>query len=77
MSRAFRCPVCGAGEFRAVFAPRPNGEKRPTFLHECGGCSTVFLDPLAFSANEPGPPRSRGVQELPVPPDGFPVPGKR
>jgi len=60
MGRAFRCPICGAGFYRSVYAPRPDGTHRQTFLHECTGCSTVFLDPIAFNANEPGPPHSRG-----------------
>jgi len=61
MPRAFRCLVCGSNTYRRVHAPRPDGQKKETFLHECAGCSAVFLDPVAFNANEPGPPKSRGA----------------
>ena len=70
-SRAFRCPVCGGCTYRGVWAPLPDGRKKETFLHECAGCSVVFLDPIAFNANEPGPPRSRGAFK-PLPPAGSP-----
>jgi len=61
MGRAFRCPICGGSAYRRVYAPRPDATHRQTFLYECAGCSTVFLDPIAFNANEPGPPQSRGA----------------
>jgi hypothetical protein len=62
MTRAFRCAVCGGGEFRRVCTPRPDGTSKETILYECAGCSVVFLDVTAFNANEAGPPKSRGAR---------------
>jgi hypothetical protein len=62
MTRAFRCAVCGAGEFCHVWAPRPDGTGKETFLYECAGCSVVFLDVTAFNVNEPAPSKSRGAR---------------
>ena len=53
--------MCGAGEFRHVWAPHPDGTGKETFLYECAGCSVVFLDVTAFNANEPSPPKGRGA----------------
>jgi len=33
-----------------------------TSFYECAGCSVMFIDPRAFNANEPGPPRSDGAK---------------
>lgn len=61
-SRAFRCSLCGSGQFRSVSVPRVDGSRYPTCFFECAGCSVMFVDPSAFNANEAGPPRSRGPQ---------------
>jgi hypothetical protein len=60
--------VCGSGFFRPVAVPRPGGRHYTTCFHECAGCSIMFVDPLAFSANEAGPPHSRGPQ---LPPETY------
>ncbi|MGA8707654.1 MAG: hypothetical protein WB646_11780 [Steroidobacteraceae bacterium] len=62
---AFRCSVCGSGFFRPILVPRPDGTHYPTCFYECAGCSVMFVDPNAFNANEPGPPKSCGAR-LPV-----------
>jgi hypothetical protein len=60
--RAFRCQLCGSGFFRPVVVPRPDGSHYLTSFYECAGCSVMFIDPRAFNANEPGPPRSDGAK---------------
>jgi hypothetical protein len=59
---AFRCSVCGSGFFRPIVVPRPDGTHYPTSFFECAGCSVMFVDPNAFNANEPGPPKSGGAR---------------
>ncbi len=68
--RAFRCQLCGGGFFRPVVVPRADGSRYLTSFYECAGCSVVFIDPHAFNANEPGPPRSEGAK-LASPPPGL------
>lgn len=65
---AFRCSVCGSGFFRPIVVPRPDGSHYPTCFYECAGCSVMFVDPSAFNANEPGPPRSGGARLPPAAP---------
>lgn len=65
---AFRCSVCGSGFFRPILVPRPDGSHYPTSFYECAGCSVMFVDPTAFNANEPGPPKSAGPRLPPAPP---------
>jgi hypothetical protein len=60
--RAFRCQLCGSGFFRPVVVPRADGSHYLTSFYECAGCSVMFIDPRAFNANEPGPPRSDGAR---------------
>ena len=60
--RAFRCQLCGSGFFRPVVVPRADGSHYQTSFYECAGCSVMFVDPRAFNANEPGPPRSEGAK---------------
>src|ERR1039458_5473533 len=67
-SRAFRCSLCGGGFFRSVVVPRPDGSKYESSFYECAGCSVVFVDPSAFNANEPGPPKSSGAKLPAAPP---------
>jgi hypothetical protein len=45
-----------------VVVPRPDGSRYETSFYECAGCSVVFVDPSAFNANEPGPPKSSGAK---------------
>jgi hypothetical protein len=59
---AFRCSICGSGFFRPILVPRPDGTHYPTCFYECAGCSVMFVDPTAFNANEPGPPKSSGAR---------------
>jgi hypothetical protein len=66
--RAFRCQLCGSGFFRPVAVPRPDGSRYLTSFYECAGCSVMFVDPRAFNANEPGPPRSDGAKPAAAPP---------
>lgn len=66
--RSFRCQICGSGFFRPVVVLRPDGSYYATSFYECAGCSVMFIDPHAFNANEPGPPRSEGVKPPPAPP---------
>jgi hypothetical protein len=51
-----------------VVIPRPDGSKYETSFYECAGCSVVFVDPSAFNANEPGPPKSSGAKLPAAPP---------
>lgn len=66
--RAFRCQLCGGGFFRPVVVPRADGSRYVTSFYECAGCSVMFIDPHAFNANEPGPPRSEGARAVSAPP---------
>src|ERR1019366_1654958 len=65
---AFRCTLCGSGFFRSVVVPRQDGSRYETSFYECAGCSVVFVDPNAFNANEPGPPKSAGAKLPTAPP---------
>src|ERR1019366_7552734 len=67
-SRAFRCTLCGSGFFRSVVVPRPAGSRDETIFYESPGWSVVFVDPNAFNANEPGPPKSSGGRLPTAPP---------
>ena len=57
---AFRCMVCNGRGLRGVRVPRHDGTFYETCFWECATCSALFLDPVAFNANEDGVRKSRG-----------------
>ncbi|HEY6641525.1 hypothetical protein [Povalibacter sp.] len=60
----FRCPNCKSVSFQQVRVPRPNGTTYLTMFFSCTVCTTMFLDPIAYT---------RGYEDRPHSPERKPV----
>lgn len=51
----FRCPICRSTVYRSVIVRKIGGQYYQTEFFECGGCTTMFRDPIRFTAHVPPP----------------------
>ncbi len=60
----FHCPVCGSEGYVHVSVKRPDDTWKTTSLFQCCGCSSVFLDPVKFTARTRLVLKRSGMSEL-------------
>lgn len=65
----FRCPVCKSVSFQHVRVPRANGTLYVTAFFSCTVCTTVFLDPVAFTRGYEDRPRN--TPRAPAEPNAY------
>lgn len=53
----FRCPNCKSVSFQQVTVRRPDGTIYVTSFFACTVCTTMFLDPIAFTRGFEDRPR--------------------
>ena len=46
---AFKCPLCGSGQYVEVRVQKPNGHWYKTEFLQCAHCSVMFRDPVMFT----------------------------